>query len=1016
MKSGNHLPLALACSLLLAASLPSRAEILAAWETTGQQSYGTENLAPSSSGAGLVVGGLTRGPGVDISGTTAPEDAWGGRGWDAASIDAAVADGNYITFTVTPAAGVELSIESLSLNYRRNPDGPVAAALQFQLGDGGFVEVEELPFDNVTAAGDTVGGIDLTGYGELQGFTGQTVTFRLVPYGAAGPDGSLFIHGPLAGDDLVLEGVIAGSSGGDTTPPLVTGRVPADNATNLPAATATPLSLTFNENIARGTGMIVVRKSSDGTPLQTFDAADPAAVTVAVNQIGLVITNPLAPGTSYHVEIPAGAFVDLAVPPNPFAGFTASGDWNFSTAAVVLPPRVVVNKYVNGSPDRVELLVIGNGVPGATVDLRGMILKDFSGEMNGDGGGKFVFAASPLWAAVPVGTLITLNNAAASPDPVAGDFKVSVGLTDPVHFTPVAGSPAFDLSATDMVMIKEAGSDPAGTSGGIHALAAGVAGPTSFFTLFPGAKLRSAGTTGIHLGVAAGNSTGSQSDYMSGTDATGELALALGDFGAPNNGPNAGYISALRGWTPGDGDGVANLVNATLSSPFLGLSMFDRAQTGQSAKLTLVPRIAGVTLTTVRIVVPPILGAPGGATLAGPGAEGAGISIEGQTIDISSASVTTTRPLEITIADLATPFPTGAGDDGNYPLVVSTASHGGTLTPIATQAAVRVIISIIPLRESDLDGGALAAGAVVAVEGTVTEADFGGGAANFSGFIQDETAGINVFSPSTFLGLLRGYRFAVAGTVVQSNGLTGIVPLSAAHLVNRGPVPEARSVAVPLAKLLAHPEAYEGKLVSVRKLTHGSGLWGPGATLTLLDHALVPIEIRIQSGSTATEPPPYPATITGIFGQADAASPFTSGYQLMPRDPADVRAWVDDFAAWATETGATGGPDDDDDDDGRDNAFEYAFGLDPLAGDDAGPVIAAPNPLTGKFRYTRRAQTLTETGHRYLTSTNLVDWTEDIRAVESVISGNSRIETVEVTLSAAKPLAAPRLFLRVATE
>src|SRR5918912_3971286 len=68
-------------------------------------------------------------------------------------------------------------------------------------------------------------------------------------------------------------------------------------------------------------------------------------------------------------------------------------------------PRVVVNKYQNATPDVVELLVIQNNL-----DMRGMIIKDFSSNMANDGGGKFQFSTDPLWSSVRSGTLIVLRN------------------------------------------------------------------------------------------------------------------------------------------------------------------------------------------------------------------------------------------------------------------------------------------------------------------------------------------------------------------------------------------------------------------------------------------------------------------------------------------------------------------------------------------------------------------------------------------------------------------------------
>ena len=71
---------------------------------------------------------------------------------------------------------------------------------------------------------------------------------------------------------------------------------------------------------------------------------------------------------------------------------------------------VVVNKYFNtgvspSTGDVVELLVIENNL-----DMRGMIVKDFSSSMANDGGGKYQFSNAALWASVPAGTLIVLRS------------------------------------------------------------------------------------------------------------------------------------------------------------------------------------------------------------------------------------------------------------------------------------------------------------------------------------------------------------------------------------------------------------------------------------------------------------------------------------------------------------------------------------------------------------------------------------------------------------------------------
>src|SRR5947209_9802967 len=108
---------------------------------------------------------------------------------------------------------------------------------------------------------------------------------------------------------------------------------------------------------------------------------------------------------------------------------------------------VVVNKYQNSgtTADIVELLVIQD-----SLDMRGMILKDFSSNMANDGGGKYQFTTDPLWASVPAGTLIVLrnNNSAADVTVGGGDFNLDIGLQNTTYFTNAGGTFDIDRKST----------------------------------------------------------------------------------------------------------------------------------------------------------------------------------------------------------------------------------------------------------------------------------------------------------------------------------------------------------------------------------------------------------------------------------------------------------------------------------------------------------------------------------------------------------------------------------------
>ncbi|MCX8056790.1 MAG: T9SS type A sorting domain-containing protein [Ignavibacteria bacterium] len=201
---------------------------------------------------------------------------------------------------------------------------------------------------------------------------------------------------------------------------------------------------------------------------------------------------------------------------------------------------VVINKFFNsgqsnGLNDAVELLVIENNL-----NLRGMILKDFSSSMGGDNGGRYQFRDIDLWSKLPKGTLIVIRVSNQTNDVDTSDYLIDVGLRDTLYFQQL-GSGTFDIASTELVMIKAAGSEPAGVSGCIHAFGSGAAG--TYFNQAPEPKLRSSGTTGTGKFAFAKNSNSQLTDF-NGLDADTSSTLILGQ---PNNQTNALFINSLRG-------------------------------------------------------------------------------------------------------------------------------------------------------------------------------------------------------------------------------------------------------------------------------------------------------------------------------------------------------------------------------------------------------------------------------------------------------------------------------------
>lgn len=121
----------------------------------------------------------------------------------------------------------------------------------------------------------------------------------------------------------------------ETVPPTLVSLSPTHNATNV--AVATNLVMTLNENVQKGTGNIVIKRSSNASIFETIDVTS-SLVTISGTVVTINPTNNLASNTQYFVEVANGAIKDLAG--NNYAGFSNAGTWQFTTADVASPTLV----------------------------------------------------------------------------------------------------------------------------------------------------------------------------------------------------------------------------------------------------------------------------------------------------------------------------------------------------------------------------------------------------------------------------------------------------------------------------------------------------------------------------------------------------------------------------------------------------------------------------------------------------------------------------------------------------
>jgi len=356
------------------------------------------------------------------------------------------------------------------------------------------------------------------------------------------------------------------------------------------------------------------------------------------------------------------------------------------------------------------------------------------------------------------------------------------------------------------------------------------------------------------------------------------------------------------GATGVQGTGTLAIANTTASSPFLTQNIFPKATAGQTVSLTLTGTLSSGTISAMSVAVPAALTglSADNVTVSGTGAGTAVKTLSGSTLTITGLVVDQLNPVTINIAGLTTPET--AGDltkDGNYPFTVQTGVDGN-LQSLLIQPIAVVTIPIANLGDVDANGVSLDVGKTVAVQGVCTEENFNS-TSSTSAYLQSGQpngilkAGINIYSGQRNL-FVRGDEYVVTGSVLNYSGLTELVVAESSQVVRLGTATAVPTpVTLTIAELAAAQEAYEGSLVRVVGLNKVSGTWAltvvgtvtSGSNIILASGG-VNLTARLNVGSTALTEPTYPAAITGIYGQFVAASPFTGGGQIQPRDQADI--------------------------------------------------------------------------------------------------------------------------------
>lgn len=208
----------------------------------------------------------------------------------------------------------------------------------------------------------------------------------------------------------------------------------------------------------------------------------------------------------------------------------------------------------------------------------------------------------------------------------------------------------------------------------------------------------------------------------------------------------------------------------------------------------------------------------------------------------------------------------------------------------------QTIVPIANLRNNNSSGVPSDSGSIVIVEGIVTATNHFGNSG--PGAIQDLTAGISVYG-NTFANVAQiGDSVQVKGYLTHYQGLTQIDLTKPGGLVTpKSSNKKFDTLVVTISQITSQQwngyEEFESRLLRINNVSiSGSGNFASGTNYNLSDATgNLSQGFRIDNDVSSIIGTPIPSgqvDVIGILGQYDPSRPYSSGYQILPRNISDI--------------------------------------------------------------------------------------------------------------------------------
>lgn len=157
-------------------------------------------------------------------------------------------------------------------------------------------------------------------------------------------------------------------------------------------------------------------------------------------------------------------------------------------------------------------------------------------------------------------------------------------------------------------------------------------------------------------------------------------------------------------------------------------------------------------------------------------------------------------------------------------------------------------------------------------------------------YMQDGTAGIAIYDPTTMVGVIAGDSIEISGPLTEFNQLmeigTGGGTVTLNVLSSGNPLPTPADITIGAGFI----ETYEGQLVRIpaASFTTSGAFLSSDANYDISDATGTGVlRVNDETNIDGTLIPTDPIDMIGILGQFDFTDP-AAGYQLLPRDLADL--------------------------------------------------------------------------------------------------------------------------------